>query len=113
MVHRDGRWGTLWEGEAPAGSPAEDDRRRELPLPSGEGRGEGFCSLRVLSWAESQIGCAGLAGALREACIEMVPGEVPNDENHQTGASRTSDIELQLTLGMHGPKELHVILLRQ
>lgn len=29
-----------------------------------------------------------------------------------TGSSRTSDIELQLTLGMHGPKELHVVLLR-
>ncbi len=27
-----------------------------------------------------------------------------------TGSSRTSDIELQLTLGMHGPKELHVVL---
>jgi L-lactate dehydrogenase complex protein LldG len=27
-----------------------------------------------------------------------------------TGGSRTSDIELQLTLGMHGPKELHVVL---
>jgi L-lactate dehydrogenase complex protein LldG len=29
-----------------------------------------------------------------------------------TGGSRTSDIELQLTLGMHGPKELHVVLYR-
>ncbi len=27
-----------------------------------------------------------------------------------TGGSRTSDIELQLTLGMHGPRELHVVL---
>ena len=29
-----------------------------------------------------------------------------------TGSSRTSDIELQLTLGMHGPKEIHVVLYR-
>jgi L-lactate dehydrogenase complex protein LldG len=29
-----------------------------------------------------------------------------------TGGSRTSDIELQLTLGMHGPRELHVVLYR-
>ena len=27
-----------------------------------------------------------------------------------TGQSRTSDIELTLALGVHGPKELHVIV---
>ena len=30
-----------------------------------------------------------------------------------TGSSRTSDIELQLTMGMHGPKELHIVLYRE
>ncbi len=148
-------------------------------------------SLRVLSWSEEEIGCLGLGEALRQASIEMVAGDVPNDEDHQkvlerlallgvglsgavagladtgsivvasgpgrpriasllppvhlavlpvsrlyptmqdwlaagggdlarrtanlvviTGSSRTSDIELQLTLGMHGPKELHVVLYR-
>jgi L-lactate dehydrogenase complex protein LldG len=28
-----------------------------------------------------------------------------------TGPSRTADIEQTLTLGVHGPKELHIILI--
>ena len=27
-----------------------------------------------------------------------------------TGPSRTSDVELTLSIGVHGPKELHVII---
>ena len=148
--------------------------------------------VRVLSWAGDQLGCPGLEEALREAGIELVLGDVPNDSKHQsvleghatldvglsgavagladtgsilvssgpgrpriaslltpvhiavlpvsriyptmqdwiadggvdltretanliviTGSSRTSDIELQLTLGMHGPKELHIVLYRE
>jgi len=148
-------------------------------------------AFRVLTWDESQIGCPALRDRLEQAAIEIVPSDVPNDEEHQavlerlaeievgltgatagladtgsivvasgpgrariasllppvhiavlplskmyptmqawlaaggaelakgtsnlvviTGGSRTSDIELQLTLGMHGPRELHVVLYR-
>jgi L-lactate dehydrogenase complex protein LldG len=145
--------------------------------------------ITILSWNDEELGVPGLEERLREAGIEMVAGEVPNDEHHQgvlerlaslevglsgavagladtgsivvasgagrsrlasllppvhiavlpvsrlyptmhdwitdggadlarktanlvviTGPSRTSDIELQLTLGMHGPKELYIVL---
>ena len=145
----------------------------------------------VLAWDKVNIGCPSLRDRLEEASIELVPGDVPNDAEHQaalarlaqievgltgamggladtgsivvasgpgrariasllppvhiailplskiyptmqewlaaggaelaketsnlvviTGGSRTSDIELQLTLGMHGPRELHVVLYR-
>ncbi len=35
---------------------------------------------------------------------------VPSCMTFVTGPSRTADIELNLTLGVHGPKELHVII---
>lgn len=148
-------------------------------------------AFRVLTWAEEEVGCSPLGDALERASIQMVPGDVPNNREHQgvlekladievgitgavagladtgsivvasgpgrprnasllpavhiavlrlsrlyptmqawlsaegtklapetanlvviTGGSRTSDIELELTLGMHGPRELHVVLYR-
>lgn len=38
-------------------------------------------------------------------------GEMPRAVHLVTGPSRTADIELTLTMGAHGPKHLHVILI--
>jgi L-lactate dehydrogenase complex protein LldG len=52
---------------------------------------------------------AGLGDALAAARDES--GDLPNLVTFITGPSRTGDIELQLVVGVHGPKELHVVLL--
>ena len=43
--------------------------------------------------------------------LELVSTEMSRTVTFITGASRTSDIELTLAIGVHGPGELHVIVI--
>lgn len=55
--------------------------------------------------------CATLGDALARVREGSADGEVPSAAiTLVTGPSRTSDIELTLAIGVHGPQELHVIV---
>jgi L-lactate dehydrogenase complex protein LldG len=55
---------------------------------------------------------ATLADAVQAlASQRMLRGEPCRSATFITGPSRTSDVELTLSIGVHGPKELHLIIL--
>ena len=58
----------------------------------------------------SQIS-ASLGEVISKLNVERVgPGKSCRSASFITGPSRTSDVELTLSIGVHGPKELHVII---
>lgn len=46
-----------------------------------------------------------------EELFEALGGELPSSLAVVSGPSRSADIEQQLTVGVHGPGEVHVVLL--
>ena len=76
-----------------AASPAEPRARSLLP------------DVHVSLLREDRI----LAGL--EELFERVGGALPSSLAIVTGPSQSADIEQRLTIGVHGPREVHVVLL--
>jgi L-lactate dehydrogenase complex protein LldG len=54
------------------------------------------------------------AGNIRQTLgeiLEIIQSDLSRTVTFITGASRTSDIELTLAIGVHGPRELHVVII--
>ena len=70
---------------------------------------------RLISLVPPVHVCILLAGSIRRSMSEILK-VVDSNANPTitfvTGASRTSDIELTLAIGVHGPGELHVIVIK-
>jgi len=51
------------------------------------------------------------SGAIEEELNSILKSETPSYAAFITGASRTADIERVLAIGVHGPQELHILIM--
>lgn len=91
-------------GIAETGTLVLDSSREELRLATM------LCEIHIAVLPESRIRptAEDLYKEL-ESCLQQKPGYLA----FVTGASRTADIERVLALGVHGPLELHILLLEE
>ena len=71
-------------------------------------------SHRLTSLVPAKHLCILKASTIRQTLgeiLELTKQDLSRTITFITGASRTSDIELTLAIGVHGPKELHVIVI--
>ena len=79
-----------------------------LVLAGGPGKGRSVTLLPPVHVAVVPV--ERVLGTVPEAIRKYSYGEVPSNLCFHTGPSRTGDIEMTLSIGVHGPGEVHVLL---
>ena len=79
-----------------------------LVLESGRGRGRSVTLLPPTYVAV--LRADRIVGTVAEAISKYAGGRLPSNVCFQTGPSRSGDIEMALVTGMHGPGDVHVIV---
>lgn len=79
-----------------------------LVLESGHGKGRSVTLLPPTYVAVLRAGR--ILGTLPEAISKYAGGRLPSNVCFHTGPSRSGDIEMSLVTGMHGPGDVHVVV---